>query len=465
MKIELAKTEVIHFVGIGGIGMSGLSLIMKGKGFKVQGSDISSNKNIERLKKEKIKIFIGHKKQNLNNATIIVISSAIKKNNPELIEAKRKGLPIIKRGKMLAHIVSLMKNIVVVGSHGKTTTTSLVTSIFQKTKLDPTIINGGVINSLKNSAKLGRSDWSILEADESDGSFVHIPPTYSIITNIDREHMDFYKSMDDLKNYFIEFIEKVPSFGKSFICLDDKINYELIKKLKNKNFYTYGTNSKSNFLIKNINQKRELTEFDLYISVPNKKKQKIKNIKIPLLGVHNVRNAVAAAAIAITVGISIKNIKNGLLKFKGVQRRFNKIFKFNNVDFFDDYAHHPTEIKMVLDGVHKVYENYDKVCIFQPHRISRLKDLRKDFSYAFKKADTVVLCPVYTAGEKIKLGFNYFQFAKEIIKNSKVKLFLINDNKQLAKFIKNNIYGKKIVIGMGAGTISNWMRKLPEMIR
>ena len=465
MKIELAKTEVIHFVGIGGIGMSGLSLIMKGKGFKVQGSDISSNKNIERLKKEKIKIFIGHKKQNLNNATIIVISSAIKKNNPEWIEAKRKGLPIIKRGKMLAHIVSLMKNIVVVGSHGKTTTTSLVTSIFQKTKLDPTIINGGVINSLKNSAKLGRSDWSILEADESDGSFVHIPPTYSIITNIDREHMDFYKSMDDLKNYFIEFIEKVPSFGKSFICLDDKINYELIKKLKNKNFYTYGTNSKSNFLIKNINQKRELTEFDLYISVPNKKKQKIKNIKIPLLGIHNVRNAVAAAAIAITVGISIKNIKNGLLKFKGVQRRFNKIFKFNNVDFFDDYAHHPTEIKMVLDGVHKVYENYDKVCIFQPHRISRLKDLRKDFSYAFKKADTVVLCPVYTAGEKIKLGFNYFQFAKEIIKNSKVKLFLINDNKQLAKFIKNNIYGKKIVIGMGAGTISNWMRKLPEMIR
>ena len=465
MKIELAKTEIIHFVGIGGIGMSGLSLIMRGKGFKVQGSDISLNKNIERLKKNKIKIFIGHKKQNLNNATIIVISSAIKKNNPELIEAKRKGLPIIKRGKMLAHIVSLMKNIVVVGSHGKTTTTSLVTSIFQKTKLDPTIINGGVINSLKNSAKLGRSDWSILEADESDGSFVHIPPTYLIITNIDREHMDFYKSIDDLKNYFIEFIEKVPSFGKSFICLDDRINCEIIKKLKNSNFYTYGTNIKSNFLIKNINQKRDSTEFDLNISVPNKKKQKIKKIKIPLLGIHNVRNAVAAAAIALTVGISIKDIKYGLLKFKGVQRRFNKIFKFNNVDFFDDYAHHPTEIKMVLDGVHKVYENYDKVCIFQPHRISRLKDLRKDFSFAFKKADTVVLCPIYTAGEKIKLGFSYFQFAKEIIKNSKVKLFLVDNNNQLAKFIKNNIYGRKIVIGMGAGTISNWMRKLPELIK
>ena len=308
MKIEIAKTEVIHFVGIGGIGMSGLALIMKGKGFKVQGSDISKNKNIDRLKKEKIKIFIGHKKQNLKNATIVVVSSAIKKNNSELLEAKRKNLPVIKRGKMLAHMVSLLKNIVVVGSHGKTTTTSLVTSIFQKTKLDPTIINGGVINSLKNSAKLGKSDWSILEADESDGSFIHIPPTYLIITNIDREHMDFYKSIEHLKNYFTRFIEKVPSFGKSFICLDDNINNYLIKKLKNKNFYTYGTNLKSNFLIKNINQKKELTEFDLIVNVPNKKKRKINKLKIPLLGIHNIRNAVAAVAVALTIGIYVIKI-------------------------------------------------------------------------------------------------------------------------------------------------------------
>tara|TARA_A100001234_G_scaffold111310_1_gene97902 strand:+ start:29 stop:1105 length:1077 start_codon:yes stop_codon:yes gene_type:complete len=358
-----------------------------------------------------------------------------------------------------------MKNIVVVGSHGKTTTTSLVASIFQKTKLDPTIINGGVINSIKNSAKLGKSDWSILEADESDGSFIHIPPTYSIITNIDREHMDFYKSMDDLKNYFTEFIEKVPSFGKSFICVDDPINKNLIKKIKNKNIYTYGTNLKSNFLIKNINQKIDYSEFDLIINVPNKKQQSIKGLKIPLLGLHNIRNSVAAVAVSITVGISIKDIKEGLSKFKGVQRRFNKIFSLNKIDFFDDYAHHPTEIKTVLDGVNKVYKGFEKVCIFQPHRISRLKDLRKEFSYAFKYADIVVLCPIYSAGEKIKLGFNYIKFAKEIIKNSKVKLFLVNDNFQLAKFIKKNIYGKKIVIGMGAGTISNWMRRLPQLMK
>ena len=464
MKIEIAKTEIIHFVGIGGIGMSGLSLIMKGKGFKVQGSDLSLNKNVERLKKEKIKIFIGQKKQNLKDATIVVVSSAIKKNNPEIIEAKRKNLPIIKRGKMLAHIVSLLKNIVVVGSHGKTTTTSLITSIFQTTKIDPTIINGGVINSINNTAKLGKSDWSILEADESDGSFIHIPPTYSIITNIDREHMDFYKSMEDLKKYFIEFIEKVPSFGKSFICLDDKINNELVKRLKGKNFYTYGVNSKSNFLIKNIKRSMKFSEFDLQVNLPNKKKVIIKKIRIPLLGIHNIRNSVAAAAVAITVGISVSDIKKGLLKFRGVQRRFNKIFSYNGVDFFDDYAHHPTEIKEVLNGVKKVYSNYEKICVFQPHRISRLKDLRSEFASAFKNANKVILFPIYTAGEKIKLGFSYINFAKDIIKNSKVKLLLVNDKYQLAKYIKYNIYGDKIVIGMGAGSISQWMKSLQSSL-
>ena len=464
MKIELAKTELIHFIGIGGIGMSGLSLIMKGKGFKVQGSDLFFNKNIERLKREKIKIFIGQKKQNIKNATIIVVSSAIKKNNPEIVEAKRKNLPIITRGKMLAHIVSLTKNIVVVGSHGKTTTTSLVTSIFQKTKLDPTVINGGVINSIKNTAKLGKSDWSILEADESDGSFVHIPPSYSIITNIDREHMDFYKSIKDLKNYFKQFIEKVPSFGKSFICIDDKINKELVKDLKNQNFYTYGLTPQSNFLVKNVKQNVTYTKFNLQVNVPNKKRILIKNLRVPLIGLHNVRNSAGAAAVSLTIGISVPDIKKGLLNFKGVQRRFNKIFTYNNIDFYDDYAHHPTEIKVVLEGISKVYNNYSKVCIFQPHRISRLKDLRKEFSFAFKKADIVILCPIYTAGEKIKLGFNYLTFAKEIIKNSKVKLFLVKDCTQLAKFLKKNMYGKKIVVGMGAGSISGWMKKLPQLM-
>jgi UDP-N-acetylmuramate--alanine ligase len=464
MKIELAKTEIIHFVGIGGIGMSGLALIMKGMGFRVQGSDIYSNKNIERLKKEKIKIIIGHQKKNIKKATILVISSAIKKNNPEIILAKKKLLPIYRRGDMLGHIASLTKNIVVAGSHGKTTTTSLVASIFSKTKLDPTIINGGVLNSFNNSAKLGKSNWSILEADESDGSFIKVPPTYSIITNIDREHMDYYLNIENLKKLFLDFIKKVPSFGKSFICIDDKINNEIIKKIENKNFYTYGTNTKSQFNIKNINQSKYFSEFNLDIKQPGKKRTFVKNIRIPLLGLHNIRNATAAAAVAITIGISKDIIKQGLREFKGVQRRFNKLFTYRQTDFYDDYAHHPTEIKELLNGVREAFKKEEIISVFQPHRISRLKDLRKEFSLSFKKSDCVILCPVYTAGEKIKLGFSYTNFAKEIIKNSKVKVFLVEDQKQLSNFVRQYIYGKKIVIGMGAGSISNWMRELPNQI-
>ena len=465
MKIELAKTEIIHFVGIGGIGMSGLALIMKGLGFKVQGSDISSNKNIERLKKNKIKVYIGHNKKNIQKSTILVISSAIKQSNSEIIKAKEKQLPIYKRGDMLAHVVSLLKrNIVVSGSHGKTTTTSLVSGIFSKAKLDPTIINGGVLNSFNNSAKLGKSDWCILESDESDGSFVNISPTYSIITNIDQEHMDYYKTMNNLKQLFIKFIEKTPSFGKSFICLDDKNNKEIVKKLKINNYYTYGTDNNSQFCIKNISQSKEFSKFNINIKLPGKKNFIINNIKIPLLGLHNIRNATAAAAVASTIGISKKIIKEALKEFKGVQRRFNKIFVFREATFFDDYAHHPTEIKELLKGVRHVYKKEDIVCVFQPHRISRLKDLKKEFSSSFKNANSVILCPIYSAGEKLKLGFNYLNFAKTIIKNSKVNVFLIKNENQLARYVKQNIWGKKIVIGMGAGSISAWMRNLPKLI-
>tara|TARA_B100001540_G_scaffold311860_1_gene331989 strand:+ start:59 stop:1456 length:1398 start_codon:yes stop_codon:yes gene_type:complete len=465
MKIKLAKSEVIHFVGIGGIGMSGLAVIMKDLGFKVQGSDISSNKNIERVKQKKIKVYIGHKKQNIKNSTILVISSAIKKNNPELLYAKKRRIPIYKRGKMLANVVSLMKNVVVAGSHGKTTTTSLISSIFSNAKIDPTVINGGVLNSFSGSARLGKSEWCILESDESDGSFTQIPSTYSIVTNIDKEHLDFYKSLNSLKKNFINFIEKTPSFGKTFICLDDQNNIDVIKKIKNLNYNTYGINKFSNFKILNILQKENYSKFDIKVNVPGVKKFFIKNIKVPLIGLHNVRNSTAAVAVAFSVGIPIKIIKNGLEKFSGVQRRFTKIFSFQNVPFFDDYAHHPTEIIQVLDGVREVYKKKEIVCIFQPHRISRLKNLHEEFSQSFKKANTLVLCPIYKAGENIKLGFSYNSFAKKIIKNSRVKLILINNNLDLIKYVKQNIYGNKIVIGMGAGSISNWIRDLPKFVK
>ena len=336
---------------------------------------------------------------------------------------------------------------------------------FKKQKSIPTIINGGVINAIKNTAKLGTSDWSILEADESDGSFIHISPTYAIITNIDREHMDFYKSMNDLKNYFSRFVNKVPSFGKSFICSDDKINNELIKSLKNKNFYTYGQKNGSNLRIINIRQNKLYSQFDININFSNEENQIIKNIKIPLLGIHNIRNAVGSIGVALSLGIPVKNIKRGLKNFKGVERRFNKVFTYNNVDVYDDYAHHPTEIKVVLEGIKKVFSTHEKICVFQPHRISRLKDLKKEFSLAFKDADIVILCPIYTAGEKIKLGFSYESFAKLLIKNSRVKLIMIENKFELAKYLKNSMYGKKLIVGMGAGSISSWIRDLPKLIK
>jgi len=352
----------------------------------------------------------------------------------------------------------------VAGSHGKTTTTSLVSNIFLKARIDPTVINGGVLNSFGNSAKLGKSNWCILESDESDGSFVKIPPTYSIVTNIDEEHMDFYGSIENLKNSFVKFVNNTPSFGKSFICLDNKNNKDILKKISNMNYLTYGVDKKSNFRIFNVVQKVDYSIFDIKISLPSNKKKYIKNIKIPIIGLHNIRNATAAVAVSSSIGISNKLIKNGLKNFQGVQRRFTKIFSFQKVPFFDDYAHHPTEIKEVLNGVKEVYKNKEIVCIFQPHRISRLKNLKREFSKAFAKADVVVLCPIYKAGENINLGFKYSNFAKELIRNSKIKVILINNRLDLAKFTRQNIYGDKIVIGMGAGSISNWIRELPALL-
>ena len=459
MKINLGKRELIHFIGIGGIGMSGLALIMNGLGFRVQGSDISENKNIDRLKQKKIPIFLNHNKKNLKNSTVLVISTAIKKNNPELVQAKKLKLPIYTRGEMLGHIVSLMKNIVVTGSHGKTTTTSLLSSIFGSAKLDPTIINGGVLNSFGNSAKLGKSNWCLIESDESDGSFLKIPFTYSIITNIDAEHLDFYKSLENLKKNFSSFIEKTPSLGKTFLCIDDKNIKEVIKKTNNKNFYTYGLSKDANFNITNTLQKEKYSEFNLKIKIPGNKKE-IKKIKIPLIGMHNIKNAASCAAVAFLIGINDMTIKEGLKNFKGVQRRFNFLFKRNDALFFDDYAHHPTEISSVLEGVKEVYKKKEIICIFQPHRISRVKNLKFEFSRSFKKADTVILCPIYKASENIKLGFAYEKFAKLIIKNSNVSLIKIENEDSLKKLIKQTGYGEKIYIGMGAGSISNWMRNL-----
>ena len=460
MKINIASNEIIHFIGIGGIGMSGLAQIMNNMKFTIQGSDLKRNKNTDRLINKGIKVYFGHNQKNLKKTTMVVISSAVKKNNKELLAAKNKKLPIFTRGEMLANIVALKKNIVVTGSHGKTTTTSLVANILVEAGLDPTVINGGVINSLKNNAQLGKGEWAVIESDESDGSFLKLPVTYSIVTNLDKEHLDFYGDFKNLKKSFSTFIEKTPSFGKSLICIDDNNLRLLINKCKTQNFLTYGFDKNSNYQILNLRRNKNNSIFDLKLKFIFSKKIIINNIELNLIGDHNVRNATAAIAIALNLGIKVNKIKSALKKFLGIQRRFTKIFSIEKREFFDDYAHHPTEVEAVLKAAREVYKNRKIICVFQPHRYSRVKYLRNEFSLAFKLSDQVLLCPVYSAGEKKKYNYSQDNFSKLISKKSNIQVINVKDKEELSKFFKKNLLEDEVVICMGAGSISNWIREI-----
>ncbi len=459
-KIEIGLKEKIHFIGIGGIGMSGLAQVMKTMGFKVQGSDLANSKNVERCKKIGIKVFKTHNKKNIKDSTIVVKSSAVRNNNPEIREAKEKKLNILKRAEMLAHVVSLKTNIVITGSHGKTTTTSLISKILSSAKLDPTIINGGVINSFNSNARLGKGEWAVLEADESDGSFLNFPVNYSVVTNLDREHLDFYKNFKNLKNSFIKFLNKTPPIGKSFICIDDYEIKQIISKIKNKNFLTYGFSKESNFQIFNPVYKKDYSIFNLKISVPGSKKKTVKKIKLNLIGEHNILNAAAGVALCLHIGININVIKKSLKKFTGIQRRLTKVFSVDGREFFDDYAHHPTEIRSILKSLKITSAGRKIISVFQPHRYSRLRLLKKDFASAFKDSNLVILCPVYPAGEKIDKKHNQIDFAKLISVKSKVQVVMVKNENDLKKFFVKNLLQDEIIVCMGAGSISKWIREM-----
>ena len=462
--INLGQKDIIHFIGIGGIGMSGLAQIMKNMGFKVQGSDQNKNKNTTSCSKLGIKIFIGHSTVNTKKATIVVKSSAIKNNNVELKYAKKNKIPIYSRAEVLADVVSLKKNIIITGSHGKTTTTSLVAKILSEQKLDPTIINGGVINSFNSNAKLGKGDWAILEADESDGSFLKLPINYSVVTNLDYEHLDYYKNFKNLEKSFLKFINKTPPTGKSIICIDSSNIRKILNKIKNKNILTYGENKKADYQIKKIKYKFDSTSFDLSYKEKSGKIKDIVNINVKLLGKHNVLNAAAALIVCLNLGTSINIIKKSLKNFTGVQRRMTKVFSKNKNDFYDDYAHHPTEISSILEGIRNVNSKRKIISIFEPHRYSRVMSLQKEFSKCFIKSDLVIMCPLYAAGEKKDLRFNLIKFSNLIAKNSNTQIIIIKNEIDLCKYLKKNLINDEIIIGMGAGIISKWMRELKYLL-
>ena len=463
-KINLGQKDLIHFVGIGGIGMSGLAQIMNNMGFSIQGSDQSKNKNTISCSKAGIKIFIGHSFKNLKKATILVKSSAIKNNNIEIKYAKKNKIPIYSRAEVLADVVSLKKNIIVTGSHGKTTTTSLVAKILSDQKLDPTIINGGVINSFKSNAKLGKGEWAILEADESDGSFLKLPINYSIVTNIDNEHLDYYKNYKNLENSFLKFINKTPPTGKSIICLDNINIRKILGEIKNKNILTYGENKKAMYKIKKIKYNFDSTTFNLSFKNKEKQTKSIDNINVKLLGKHNVLNAAAALIVCINLGANLNIAKNSLKNFSGVQRRMTKVFSRNKNDFYDDYAHHPTEIRSILEGVHNVNPERKIISVFEPHRYTRVISLKNEFSKCFSKSNLVLICPLYAAGEKKNSRFNMVNFANSISKKSNTQVVIVKNEIELKNYFKKNLISNEIIIGMGAGAISKWIAGLQNSL-
>ena len=384
MTFKITTNDQVHFIGIGGIGMSGIAEIMHNIGFKVQGSDPSrNNKNIKRLQKLGLKVFFNHTKKNVGNSKLVVFSSAISKDNPELKEAKRKGIPVIQRVEMLSEIVKLKKNIVISGAHGKTTITSLISTILSKAKLDPMIINGGILNSINSNALFGKGDWAVVEADESDGSFLKIPITYSVVSNIDKEHLDYYKNFNNLYKSFETFINKTPLIGKSFVCTDDKFLKKILRKKNKSNIITYGFGNGSDLHPYNVKNSGKMMFFNISVKL-NNKIEHIKNIELNLLGRHNVLNATAAIGVAKSLGIKNNIIKKTLKNFLGIQRRLTKITNFRGSDIYDDYAHHPTEITSVLNAIKSGFKGKKIVTVFQPHRYSRVASLKKEFANAFK---------------------------------------------------------------------------------
>ena len=462
MKSFSKDIGVIHFIGIGGIGMSGIAEILYNLGYKISGSDINKSSNVNRLIEMGIKIHIGQRAGNIKNVSIIVISSAIPEDNVELVAGALNKIPIVRRADMLAELMRFKKSISVGGSHGKTTTTSFISSLLEGAKFDPTVVNGGIIEAYGTNARLGKSDWMIVEADESDGTFIKLPSTYVVITNIDREHIDFYKTFDNLNRAFRNFVENIPFYGVAFICIDSPDTENLCKDIKYRKLITYGFNRKSDLMISNVKVKNSLTYFDITINKSNLSKNKfIKNIAIPIPGDHNIRNACASIAVALELDIKEKTIKDVLKNFRGVERRFSFVGSVNNIKIIDDYAHHPTEIKNTLKAA-RLLCNGKLIVVFEPHRFSRIIDLYDEFINSFFDADILFVTKIYSAGEKQIADINEKIIANSIKKMGHKNVKCFKDEKCMEVELFELSSSNDFIIFLGAGSISKKARSMEE---
>ena len=445
---------VIHFIGIGGIGMSGIAEILVQSGYLVQGSDIKASNNTKRLEKLGIEVFIGQRKSNIFNAKIIVVSTAISKNNIELVEAKKIFLPIVHRAEMLGELMRLKQSIAIAGTHGKTTTTSLIAKMIEENGMDPTIINGGIISSLDSNARMGKGDWMVVEADESDGSFTKLNPTAAVITNIDLEHLDFHKNERNLELAFFNFLSSIPFYGFICLCTDHPRVQKLISKLEDKKVITYGLSANADVRATNIIYNNNKMNFTLSIS--NRRELEISSyeIEFSMIGIHNIQNALATIATGIELKIPIEKIKNTLKTFTGVQRRFQNVGNFKNTTIIDDYGHHPVEINAALAAARLLAPKSKIISIFQPHRYSRIKDLFNDFCSCFNDADYVFLLDVYPAGEEPLKGFESNDLKNGLLKYGHKNVSYIESKKALIRETLKIISPNDIIICLGAGSIT-----------
>ncbi|MFO1254431.1 MAG: UDP-N-acetylmuramate--L-alanine ligase [Sphingomonadaceae bacterium] len=464
-------TEIgtIHFVGIGGIGMSGIAEVMHNLGYRVQGSDMAEGYVVEGLRKRGIKVAIGHAAENLGDAAVVVTSTAVKRSNPEVAAALENRIPVVRRAEMLAELMRLKRTVAVAGTHGKTTTTSMVAALLDAGGVDPTVINGGIINSYGSNARLGESDWMVVEADESDGSFLRLDGTIAIVTNIDPEHLEHYGDFDAIKDAFVEFIEKVPFYGCAVLCIDHPEVQAVIPKVRDRRVVTYGYSAQADVRGENVTPCPGGNRFDAVIRQRDGSQRRIEGIELPMPGRHNVQNALAAVAVAVEMGVSDELIRTGFAKFTGVKRRFTKVGETDGVTVIDDYGHHPVEIRAVLaaarEGVGPSTGSGGRViAVVQPHRFTRLRDHLADFEAAFNDADIVYAAPVYAAGEAPIEGVDSAAMVAGMKARGHRNAQVIAGPDELADALADVVQPGDMVVCLGAGDITKWAAGLADAI-
>ncbi len=457
----------IHFVGIGGIGMSGIAEVMKNLGYSVQGSDVAEGYVIEGLRAKGIPVLIGHHADNLGDAAVIVTSTAIKRGNPEVEAALERRIPVVRRAEMLAELMRLKSTVAVAGTHGKTTTTSMVAALLDAGGVDPTVINGGIINSYGSNARLGASDWMVVEADESDGSFLRLDGTIAVVTNIDPEHLDHYGSFEHAKNAYVEFIENVPFYGAALLCLDHPEVQNIIPRVRDRRVVTYGFAAQADVRGVNVTPVPGGNRFEVIIRHRDGTSRSIEGIDLPMAGRHNVQNALAAIGVALELGIDDATIQQGFKQFGGVKRRFTNVGEVavpgGMVTVIDDYGHHPVEIRAVLAAAREGVRNR-VIAVVQPHRYSRLGDLMEEFQGAFNDADMVLVTPVYAAGEQPVEGVDADALVEGIKRRGHRSAGTIADSATLATTLAGVVQAGDMVVCLGAGDITKWAAGLAEAI-